>query len=187
MAAGVAIAIATGLAPAAAIAATPPSVTSTAAGNSPPGPGDPDTTVTFEVNVGELSMTAPASSNLGSGDPGTTISGALGSVSVTDDRAALDASWTVTASSTDFTTGGGTPAETIPATDATYDPGVITTTGTVTATGSSITLSGTPQTVVTGSDIVGDNTATWNPTVAVAVPASAVGGAYTGTLTQSVA
>jgi hypothetical protein len=33
---------------------------------------------------------------------------------------------------------------------------------------------------------VGDNTASWNPTVAINVPASAVGGTYTGTLTHSV-
>ncbi|MFE3903760.1 hypothetical protein ACFXPY_26490 [Streptomyces sp. NPDC059153] len=50
-----------------------------------------------------------------------------------------------------------------------------------------MTLSNSGQAVVTGSDGVGDNTATWNPTVAVDVPAGAVGGAYTGTLTQSVA
>ena len=32
----------------------------------------------------------------------------------------------------------------------------------------------------------GNNTASWNPTVAVHVPAQAVGGTYDGTLTQSV-
>lgn len=186
----IAIAVGTGLSPVAASAASHASATLAPAGTSPPGPAsagsDPDTTVTFSVNVGELSMTAPASADLGSGDPGTTISGNLGDVVVTDNRAELAATWTVTALSTAFTTGGGTPLETIPATDATYDPGDITTTGSVTATGSSITLSGTPQTVVTGSGS-GNNTATWDPTIAVAVPASAVGGTYTGTLTQSVA
>jgi hypothetical protein len=105
---------------------------------------------------------------------------------VTDDRALLSASWTVTAASTDWTTGGGTPAETIPATDAGYDPGSITTTGTITATGTSITLSNTAAPVVTGTDGVGDNTASWNPTISIAVPAAAVGGTYAGTLTQSV-
>jgi hypothetical protein len=175
---------ATGLAMPAASAA----VTSAAAVNAP-GPGDPDTTVTFTVTSGALTMTAPASANLGSGAPGTTISGAIGAVTVTDDRALLSAAWTATASSTDFTTGGGTPAETIPVGDVTYDPGSITsTTGTITVTpASAITLSGTAQTVVTGTDGVGNNTATWDPTLAVAVPAAAVGGVYTGTLTQSVA
>jgi hypothetical protein len=154
--------------------------------NTPSG-GDPDTTVTFAVTTGALSMTAPVSANLGSGAPGTTITGALGAVTVTDDRALLAASWTATASSSDFTTGGGTPAETIPVTDATYTPGTITTTGTITATGTPITLAHGAATVVAGTAGVGDNTATWNPNIAVAVPASAVGGDYTGTLTQSVA
>jgi hypothetical protein len=142
--------------------------------------------VTFAVNVGALSMTAPASASLGSGDPGTTITGTLGgNVVVTDTRAALAAAWTAVASSTDFTTGGATSAETIPAGDATYTPGAVTTTGTVTTTESTITLSGTPQTVVTGTGS-GNNTASWDPTIAVAVPAAAVGGTYTGILTQSV-
>jgi hypothetical protein len=131
-------------------------------------------------------MSAPVSVNLGSGAPGTTISGALGPVTVTDDRALLSATWTATASATDWTTGGGTGPETIPAADVGYDPGSITTTGTITATGTSITLSGTATPVVTGTSGVGDNTATWDPAVAVAVPAAALGGVYTGTLTQSV-
>src|ERR1700748_2928103 len=59
--------------------------------------GDPDTTVTFAVTTGALSMTAPVSVDLGSGAPGTTIDGALGPVTVTDDRALLSASWTATA------------------------------------------------------------------------------------------
>lgn len=104
-------------------------------------------------------------------------------MTVTDNRALASASWTVTAAETDFTSG----ASTIPATDAGYDPGSITTTGTITATGTPVTLTNSAQTVVTGSAGVGDNTATWNPTVSVAVPASAVSGTYTGTLTQSVA
>jgi hypothetical protein len=154
--------------------------------SSGPAAGDPDTSVIFSVTSGALSMSAPDSVNLGSGAPGTTITGLLGPVTVTDDRALLSANWTATASSTDWTTGGGTPAETIPATDVGYDPGSITTTGTITATGTPITLANTAAPVVTGTDGVGNNTATWNPALAVAVPASGVGGTYTGTLTESV-
>jgi hypothetical protein len=154
--------------------------------NTPSG-SDPDTTVTFAVTTGALSMTAPVSANLGAGAPGTTITGALGAVTVTDDRALLAATWTATASATDWTTGGGTPAETIPVTDTTYTPGTITTTGTITATGTPITLAHSAAPAVTGTAGVGNNTATWNPAIAVAVPASAVGGTYTGTVTQSVA
>jgi hypothetical protein len=154
--------------------------------SSSPAAGDPDTTVTFSLTSGALSMSAPASVSLGSGAPGTTINGQLGPVTVTDEWALLSASWTATASSTDWTTGGGTPAETIPATDVGYDPGSITTTGTITATGTPITLANTAAPVVTGTDGVGNNTASWNPALAVAVPASGVGGTYTGALTESV-
>jgi hypothetical protein len=178
--------IGAGLTATAASAATNAPATPSTRSAGTPGGGDPNTTVTFAVNVGALSMTAPASASIGSGNPGTTISGNLGgSVVVTDNRAALSAAWTAVASSTDFTTGGGTGTETIPAADATYTPGTITTTGTLTATGFAITLSGSPQTVVTGSGS-GNNTASWDPTIAVAVPAAAVGGTYTSVLTQSV-
>lgn len=180
------IALSPGAAPAATLR---PTVLAYSSSNSPSrgGPGaDPATTVTFTVDSGALSMSAPVSVDLGSGAPGTTISGALGPVTVTDDRALLSASWTATAASTDWTTGGATSAETIPATDVGYDPGSITTTGTITATGTPITLSGTATPVVAGTDGVGDNTATWDPVISVAVPASAVGGTYTGTLIQSV-
>ena len=173
-----------GLAPAAASAATRPAAL--AYSSTIPSGGDPDTTVTFTVTSGDLTMTAPDTVDLGSGAPGTTISGALGAVTVTDDRALLAATWTVTASASDWTTGDATPAETIPATDASYDPGSITTTGTATDTGTPITLSDTAAPVVAETDGVGDNTASWDPTISVAVPAPAVGGAYTGTLTQSV-
>jgi len=134
-------------------------------------------------------MTAPASANLGAGDPGTTITGTLGgNVVVTDLRATLGGAWTATASSTDWTTGAGTTNEIIPAGDATYTPGTIAVTGTSNAAtqGHTITLSGSPQNVVTAT-VTGNNTATWDPTIAVAVPTAAVGGVYTAILTQSVA
>jgi hypothetical protein len=155
------------------------------AGNAQAG-SDPDTTVTFTVTSGDLSISAPLTAGLGSGAPGTNISAALGAVTVTDDRALAIASWTATASSTDFTTGGATPAETIPATDVGYAVGSVTTTGTITATPTNITMSNDPQTVVAGSAGVGDDTASWNPTITVHVPAAAVGGLYTGTISHSV-
>ncbi|MFG2907423.1 hypothetical protein ACGF13_20455 [Kitasatospora sp. NPDC048286] len=144
---------------------------------------DPSTTVTFAVTSGALTLTVPASANLGSGAPGTVISAPIGPCTVTDDRALASASWTVTAAETDFTNG----VTTIAATDATYTVGTVTTTGTITATPTNVTLSNSAQTVLTGSAGVGDNTASWNPTISVNVPPSAVGGIYTGTLTQSVA
>lgn len=174
-----------GLAPSVASAATRGTPV-LAKSSTSPSAGDPDTTVTFTITSGALSMTAPTTADLGSGAPGATISGALGAVTVTDDRALLSAAWTTDASSTDWTTGTRTTNETIPATDVGYDPGSITTTGTITATGTPITLGSGPAAVVTGSAGVGDNTAAWDPGISVAVPPSAVGGVYSGTLTQSV-
>jgi hypothetical protein len=154
--------------------------------SSSPASADPDTTVTFTVTSGDLSMTAPTTVDLGINGPNTTIAGALGTVTVTDDRALLAAAWTIVASSSAWTTGAATPDETIPAGDVGYDPGAITTTGTITVTGTPITLSGISAPVMTGTAGVGDNSATWDPTLSVAVPPSAVTGVYTGTLTQSV-
>lgn len=175
------------LAPAAASAATAaPAVLAYSSSPSQDTPTSVDTTVTFTVSSGALTMTGPATVDLGTNGPGTTISGLLGTTTVTDDRALLSATWTASASSTDWTTGGGTPAETIPATDVGYDPGVVTTTPTDgLAAGTAITLANTPAPVVTLS-AVGDNAATWNPTISVAVPSTAVTGIYTATVTQSV-
>jgi hypothetical protein len=143
---------------------------------------DPSSTVTFTVTSGALSMSVPASASLGSGAPGTVVSAAMGPITVTDGRALASASWTVTASSTDYANGTAT----IPASDSTYTGGTVTTTGTITVTGTDVPLSNSAQTVMTGSAGVGDNSASWDPTLAVSVPASAVAGTYTGTVTHSV-
>ena len=145
--------------------------------------------MTFTVTSGLLTLSAPGTAPLGTGLPGTTVTGKLGQVTVTDNRASLTAAWTVTASSTDFITGGGSGSETIPATDADYDPGEVTSTGVITITTppSSVRLSATPATVVSGTAGIGNNTATWNPVIGVDLPAAAVGGDYSATLTQSVA
>lgn len=148
-----------------------------------PAAGDPSTTVSFTVTSGALSLSTPASAVLGSGSPGTVIAAAIGSCSVVDARALASASWTVTAAETDFASG----VQTIPAGAATYTPGTVTTTGTITVTPTTVTLSNSDQAVITGSAGVGDNSATWDPTLSVSVPPAAVAGTYTGTLTQSVA
>ena len=155
--------------------------------SSSPNPGDPNTTVTFTVSSGALAMSAPTTVDLGTNAPGTTIFGNLGTVTVTDNRALLSAAWTAVASSTDWTTGGGTLAETISAADVGYNPGVITPTGTITLTGTPIAaLAALPAAVVTATAGTGDNTGTWNPLLSAVVPVGAVVGIYTGTLTQSV-
>jgi hypothetical protein len=156
-----------------------------AAANAAPG-SDPDTTVTFSVTSGALTITAPAAASLGSGPPGGFITGIIGNVVVTDNRALLHASWTATAASTNFVTGAGTGSEVIPAGNAAYDTGTVRTTGVITVTPSDIDLANAPQTVVAATNGTGNNTAAWSPTISVSVPGSAVFGTYTGTLAHSV-
>jgi hypothetical protein len=155
-----------------------------------------DTTVTFTVTAGVLDITVPASASLGSGAPGTVIDGQLGAVSVTDLRASANASWTATVTATDFTTGAGSASETTLATEVDYWSGTATATtgnGTFTpgqaAAGDRVPLNNAPTTVTafTHSGGTGNNTATWNPTLSVRVPLDSQAGAYTGTVTHSVA
>ncbi len=182
LALGVAAVIGAALAPAAASAAAGSPAALAAGGGS-----DPSTAVTFSVTTGALTISVPSTASLGIGTPGSVIRGLLGNVTVTDNRAALTASWTASVSSTAFTTGTATPAETIPAADAAYDAGTVTPTGTITITTTDVTLSGTPQAVVAGSSGTGNNSAQWNPTISVTVPSTAVGGTYAGTISHSVA
>jgi hypothetical protein len=132
-------------------------------------------------------MTAPATAALGSAAPGGTITADLGTVQVTDDRG-LGAGWTATVSATGFATGIGTPAETIPASNANYDiTALATTTGSATFTPVPVTrLSANPKAVVTATNVAGNTTVTWDPTIAVIIPVSAIAGNYTATITHSV-
>ena len=159
-----------------------------------------DTTVTFTVTSnGTLSITAPASLALGE----ATVTGTTGDlltrpfatpVTVTDNRASATDAWTASVSSTAFKTAAGTANETIPASAVLYTTGTVTaaTVGgsAAPATGADtpgLRLSGTPQPAVTQVSYDGDNGASWTPTLALTVPAGAVVGAYTGTVTHSVA
>ncbi|MEV0971650.1 hypothetical protein [Microtetraspora glauca] len=155
------------------------------------------TTVNFTVNAPNgLTINVPDGPvNIGSGAPGGQISGQLGSVQVSDERAALAATWvaSVIAATGGFKTGGGTAPETIPNTDVLYWSGAATaTTGSGTfvpgqanaAAAQSIDVSRTAFSKTTGSGV---NSATWNPTIVVNVPAGAVAGTYTGTVDHSVA
>jgi hypothetical protein len=152
------------------------------------------TTTTFTVTGGALSITVPPSTvSLGSGAPGSTITAQLGVVQVTDARALLAASWTGSVASTSFVTGGATTPETVPAADVSYWSGPATaTTGSGTFTpgqanaGAAVTLAAS-RTAFTLASGVGDNSAAWNPTFIVSLPAAAVVGTYTGTVTHSVA
>jgi uncharacterized repeat protein (TIGR01451 family) len=155
--------------------------------NCPPGSSDPRCSATVTVVTGVLSISAPATADLGAAAPGGTASAGLGIVRVTDDRAGL-AGWTATVSATDFITGGGTAAETIPVHDVLYlINGFASTTGSATFTRTPMTgLSTSAQAVVTATNVHGDNSATWNPVIRVSVPSGAVAGTYSATITHSV-
>jgi hypothetical protein len=152
------------------------------------------TVTTFTLTGGALSISAPSTASLGTGSAGSTLSASLGSVTVSDSRGLVVATWTATASTTAFTTGGGTPAETIAASNVSYASGLATAqTGlsVVLLPGQLTTLLAAPMTSpVTAFSLtagVGNNSASWNPTILVNAPASAVAGTYTGTITHSVA
>jgi hypothetical protein len=90
-------------------------------------------------------------------------------------------------------TGGGTAQETIPPAQVTYWSGPATATagtGTFTpgqATSAAAVSLTTPRTafsLISGTSIT---SASWNPTLSVSVPAAAVAGTYTATITHSVA
>ena len=163
-------------------------VVSTVTGSTcPAGSGSPGCTVTVAVVAGPLSMTAPGFASLGSAAPGGTLRASLGTVQVTDDRG-FGASWTATVSATSFATGVGSALETIPVGDGQYNISALaTTTGSATFTPvSSTRLSTRSKPVVSATNVAGNTAVTWNPTVVVTIPGSAIAGSYTATITHSV-
>ncbi|WP_031171622.1 hypothetical protein [Streptosporangium roseum] len=147
-----------------------------------------DTVVTFSIETAGLTISAPGSASLGSVNSGAaSVSGQIGPVTVTDDRGTLNGSWNATVISTDFTTGGGTGPETIPNINVTYSPGQATaTTGTGTFTPGPGGIVNVPRVAFAGTELVGNDTVTWNPTLTVTIPDGKVAGTYSGTVTHSV-
>jgi hypothetical protein len=152
-------------------------------------PAAADTTgATITVVGGVMEINSPdLSANLGSRSnvvQGGEIAGALGQVVVTDARsAAAGAGWVASAISTAFTQVAG---PSIAAGAVSYEAGTITKFGTATYVANNpASLSGVAP-VVTASGITGDNSATWTPTIRVAVPGGAAAGVYLATITHSV-
>jgi hypothetical protein len=146
-------------------------------------------TATVTITGGALSITVPADAgSLGSRVNtvgGGTISGPLGQVQVNDARsAAAGSGWVASVISTAFTPAAG-PA--IAASAVSYSAGTITKTGTATYTANNPgDLTGVAA-AVTASGITGDNSATWSPTISVAVAGGTAAGVYSATITHSVA
>lgn len=146
-----------------------------------------------------VAITVPATVNLGSGPTGAgTRSAQLDTVQVTATGIlnVLLPSFTATVSSTTFTTGAGTAAQTVPKASISYWSGPVTaSTGSQTAVPGQLTsllaqdLS-VPRTAFASSGsvlTVTTITTSWKPTLVVAIPAAAVAGTYTATITHSVA
>lgn len=152
------------------------------------GPASADPTgATITIQGGVLSMTVPTDAgNLGTRAntvAGETITGSLGVVKVNDARSAVAGSgWIVSVISTAFTPPAG-PA--IAASAVGYSAGTIDKVGTATYTANDpANLTGVVP-AVTATGITGDNSATWNPTITVAVPGGMAAGVYSATITHS--
>lgn len=143
---------------------------------------------TITIVGGSLSITVPTGSvDLGSRTntvSGGVISGPLGQVQVSDARsAAAGSGWVASVISSAFTPAAG-PA--IAASAVSYTAGVIAKVGTATYTANDPgDLTGVSP-AVTATGITGDNSATWNPVISIAVPGGMAAGVYSATITHSV-
>jgi hypothetical protein len=141
------------------------------------------TTATVLISGGALSISVPTSANLGTTAVSTTtqtVTGLLGNVVVSDLRGGT-LGWVATAISTNFT---GSNGGTISVGAMTYTPGTAVVVGV--ATPSSLTGMGATSAVQTATAASGPNTATWDPSIGVPIPAGALAGTYTATITHSV-
>lgn len=142
-----------------------------------------DTSTTFALAGGTLAVTVQATASLTPGVSGaTSVSGQLGNVSVSDSRG-NKSTWSANATSTTFTEPSGPTTSS----SVTYAAGAMTTTGTTTiAAGSATLLTGVAAKVAGPTAVTGNNTATWNPTLTVALPSSSLAGTYSGLVNTSV-
>jgi len=155
-----------------------------------------DTDTTFVLSAaGGLSISVPATSELSAGTATNagTLTAQLGAVSVTDQRGALLGTWTASVTSSDFTTGDETAAETITNAGVAYASGAATaTTGVGVFTPGQATTAlrqalSAQRTAFAATAAVGNNSVSWNPTIVVTIPSAAVVGTYAGTITHSAA
>ncbi|MFI6507807.1 hypothetical protein ACIBCT_09395 [Streptosporangium sp. NPDC050855] len=152
-----------------------------------------ETIVTFAVEAGSLDIVAPPGPiDLGSAPPGGTLTGPIGPVSVSDTRGGATSEWTASVYATNFVAA----ALTIPPTAIDYWSGPTTATtgggtfipGQPTALAAApLDLVATPLVAFAHTGGTGGSTATWNPTLIVNIPITAQIGAYSGTVTHSVA
>jgi hypothetical protein len=146
-----------------------------------------------------MSISAPGGRNLGSAATGSgTLTAQLGTVTMSNTAIlGLVSGMTATVSATDFTTAGGGQYKTITKASVSYWSGLPTALSGI-SLGSvvpgqptalnAVNLS-VPRTAFTSASLLqlGGVSVSWNPTIVINIPPSAVTGTYTGTITHSVA
>lgn len=144
-----------------------------------------DTATTFTLTGGQLTLSVGATAaltNEASGVAANTITGTLGTVLVDDARGGTTG-WVASAASTTFTGTGLSVSDGVA-----YTNGTVTETGTNTVTAANgQALTTVAVAVATATAVSGNNTASWDPTLDVAMPAGALAGDYAGTVTTSLA
>jgi hypothetical protein len=152
------------------------------------------TTTTGLASPGTLSISAPGRLDVGTAaSAGRAISARMGTVTVTDTRGVVGGAWTARVSATAFTIEGGAAGQRVAPSSIAYWSGPATA-----RSGTAALAPGQPgpsravpltatRTAFSATRVSGANTAAWNPTVIVRVPAGALAGRYRGAIIHSVA
>jgi hypothetical protein len=144
--------------------------------------------VTISVTSGTIDITVPngpvSLGTIATSGSAQTVTNTLGNVTVTDNRGGTTG-WVVTANGTDFT-GPQNISVSAPGSSSYSTPGALVT-GQATVTASNLDPLYPPGPVQTATNVSGINTATWNPNISVTIPANALAGTYSATITHSVA
>jgi hypothetical protein len=154
-------------------------------------------TVTFTLTgsslaISEPSSTAALTSGALSGLTGSAVTGALGSTVVTDQRGGV-AGWSskIAGDANGFSNGTTTiPASSavawVPVGSLTSSGVAVVTAGTHVTQATGLALTTSAQNLVTATAVVGNNSATFTPSLAVSIPSNATAGDYSGVVTQTV-
>ena len=150
--------------------------------------------VTFTLSGGSLSIAEPGTAALTGGTvaslAGSALTGSLGNTTVTDQRGGVTGWASTMAQTTAFSDTNTTiPVGNTKAwvTAAIVPTGVAAvTSGTYLTQGTGLALTGTAASFVTATAVVGNNSATFNPSIAVTIPSNATAGSYSGVITQTV-
>jgi hypothetical protein len=153
------------------------------------------TSVTFSLTGGTIAISQPAGPTALTGGAlaglaGTALTGSLGNTTVTDQRGGTTGWNSTIAQTTTFTDGtttipvGNTKAWVA---SAIVPTGVaVVSAGTRVSQATGLALTAGAQTFVSATAVVGNNSATFNPSIAVTIPSDATAGDYSGTITQTV-